>query len=137
MTMFTDSLSFGLREAIDKGCEDEVVILTSCRFSTPAELEEILCWYEESYWHRHPKVAYAARRAYGEGRIIIPRIEGLRCPLGSSRFTLYESWEDWRLEVSRLAPRWNMAWCPHHCRVTAAKVLACNSVIDVCRLFPS
>ena len=134
--MFTDSLSFGLREAIAQGCQDEVTILTACKFSTEAELEEILCRYSETYWRRHPTAADAARKAYAEGRIIVPRLEGLCCPLGSAIFPLYDSWEVWRLEVSRHAPRWDMGWCPDRCKVTESQVLACDSVMEVCKLFP-
>ena len=136
MAIFTDSLSFGMRKAIDQGCEDELVVLTACKFSNEAELEEILERYEESYWEKHPTAADATRRAYGEGRIIVPRLEGLCCPLGSPRHPLYVDWQEWRWEVSRHAPKWQIGWCPHRCKVTEEQVLACGSVMEVCKLFP-
>ena len=136
MTMFTDSLSFGMRDAIDQGCENELIILTACKFSNEAELEEILERYTGAYWRNHPTAADATRRAYGEGRIIVPRLEGLCCPLGSTIFPIYENWEAWQTEVSRHAPRWDMGWCPDRCKVTESQVLACDSVLEVCKLFP-
>jgi hypothetical protein len=136
MSVFTDSLSFGMREAIDQGCQDELIILTACKFSNEAELEEILERYTKVYWKKHPTAADATRRAYGEGRIIVPRLEGFLCPIGTPGEPLYVDWQEWRWEVSRHAPQWCMGWCPHHCEVTESQVLACNSVMEVCKLFP-
>lgn len=136
MAIFTDSLSFGMRDAIAQGCENELIILTACKFSNEAELEEVLERYDSSYWRDHPTAADAARRAYAEGRIIVPRIQDLCCPIGSSGQPLYTDWKEWQWEVSRHAPSWSWGWCPHHCEVTESQVLACNSVMEVCELFP-
>lgn len=136
MSVFTDSLSFGLRDAIDAGCEDELIILTACKFSSEAELEEVLEQYTEVYWRNHPTAADAARRAYAEGRIIVPRLRDLCCPIGTPNQPLYTGWDEWQWEVSRHAPKWQMGWAPQHCKVTEEQVLACNSVMEVCKLFP-
>jgi hypothetical protein len=136
MKVFSDSLSFGMRDAIDAGCEDEVVILTACKFSNEAELEKILCRYTEVYWQRHPTAADAVRRAYAEGRIIVPRNEGYCCPIGSSGQPLYTDWTEWQWELARHAPRWQMGWCPRQCQVTEEQVKACSSIKETYQLFP-
>jgi len=136
MKVFTDSLSFGMRDAIDQGCENEVIILTACSFSNEAELQQVLEQYDSSYWQEHPTAAEAVRLAYTEGRIIIPQLVGLCCPIGRPRRRLYANWEEWRVELSRHAPDWRWGWCPRNCEVTAEQVLACESVMDVCKLFP-
>ncbi len=136
MSVFSDSLSFGLRDALDLGCQDEAVFLTACRIRSEDELEKTLERYTEVYWRKHPNAASAARRAYAEGRIIIPRLQGFCRPVGSQGHPLYTEWEEWRWEVSRHAPKWEIGWCPCHCQVTESQVLACDSVMDVCKLFP-
>ena len=136
MSVFTDSLSFGMRDAIAQGCENEVTILTACKFSNEAELEEVLKRYEESYWRHYSNAADAVRRAYAEGRIIAPRLRDLCCPIGTPNQRLYVDWKEWRWEVSRHAPSWSWGWCPHRCKATEEQVLACNSVMEVCKLFP-
>ena len=136
MTVFSDSLSFGMRDAMDAGCENEVIILTACKFSNEAELEEILCRYTEVYWQRHPTAADAVRRAYAEGRIIVPRNEGYCCPVGRSGEPLFTDWKEWQRAVAARAPRWDMGWCPSDCKVTEEQVNACSSIKEVYQLFP-
>jgi len=136
MKVFSDSLSFGMRDAIDAGCEDEVVILTACKFASAEELEEILDQYTEVYWSKHPTAADAVRRAYAEGRIIVPRIQDLCCPIGTPNQRLYVDWKEWQWEVSRHAPSWSWGWCPRGCQVTEEQVMACSSIKEVYQLFP-
>ena len=136
MAVFTDSLSFGMREAIDHGCEDELVVLTACKFAGCEDLEEILRRYTEVYWSKHPTAADAVRRAYSEGRIIVPRNDGYCCPIGSSGQPLYTDWTEWQRAVAARAPSWDMGWCPRQCQVTEEQVKACSSIKETYQLFP-
>jgi len=134
--VFSDSLSFGMREALDNDCADEVVICCACLFETEEELEEIIQRYLEVYWVKHPEAAEATRKAFREGRILVPRAEECHAPIGTPSMPLYVNWEEWKFEVAAHAPDWKWGWCPSNCKVTQEQVLACESIQEVYRLFP-
>ena len=141
---FSDSLSFGMVAAIDTGLEDDVIILSAGKFSNKTELEKVIASYAECYWRKHPcdwattartlakEAADATRRAYDEGRILVPRLEGYLCPQWATQNRhLYPNWQAWRQQLSSNAP-----FQLEDCEVTENQVLACSSVEEVYRLFP-
>ena len=135
-SIFSDSLSFGMREAIENDCADEVVICCACKFANAAELEEIISRYLAVYWGKCPEAADLTRKAYKEGRILVPKAEGFHAPIGSSGQPLYSSWTEWQFEVAEHAPDWRMGWCPSHCEVTKEQVLAATTPQELYQLFP-
>jgi hypothetical protein len=129
---FSDSLSFGMVAAIDTGLEDDVIILSAGKFSNKTELEKVIASYAECYWRKHPEAADATRRAYDEGRILVPRLEGYLCPQWATQNRhLYPNWQAWRQQFSSNAP-----FQLEDCEVTEDQILACSSVEEVYRLFP-
>ena len=134
----SDSLSFGMRDAVDPEAytADDVVFVTACNFETEEQLEEIIARYLEVYWKKCPEAADAARKAWREGRIIVPRAHGYCCPIGAPGQPLWVNFEEWKTEVANHAPEWSMGWCPRNCEVTREQVLATQTIQELYQLFP-
>lgn len=137
-TPVSDSLSFGMRQALDPevNAAAEVTFVTACNFETEEQLEEIIQRYLEVYWTKCPEAADATRKAWREGRLVVPRAQGYCCPIGDSGYPLYTSFEEWRDHVATHAPDWSMGWCPRNCAVTREQVLATQSIEELYKLFP-
>ena len=134
----SDSLSFGMRDAVDPDAytADDVTFVTACNFETEEQFEEIIERYLEVYWKKCPEAADAARKAWREGRIIVPRAQGYCCPIGVPGQPLYFNFEEWRDEVAKHAPDWSMGWCPRNCNVSREQVLATQNIEELYKLFP-
>lgn len=135
--LLADSLSFGMREALQNNCADEVIFVTACNFRTAEELEEIIERYLEVYWKKCPEAAAATRKAFAEGRILVPKAEDCCAPVGSSGQPLYTGFEEWQWEVAQHAPAWAMAWCHQELKgkITKEAVMAAKTPQELYRLF--
>ena len=135
--MISDSLSFGMREALDAGVADQVTFITACKFKDREELETIIEGYLKVYWVKHPKAAEATRKAWKEGRIITPKTNGCCAPIGFSGHRLHKTFEEWRDAVSENAPEWDMG-CYHPLfkgRISKEKVLSTKNINELVSLF--
>jgi hypothetical protein len=135
--LVSDSLSFGMREALENDCAGEVIFVTGAVFRNEEELEQIIGRYSEIYWKKCPEAADATRKAFAEGRILMPKAEDCCHPIGSSGMPLYTSFEEWQWEVARHAPEWAMAWCHTNLKgkVTSEQVMATKTPQELYRLF--
>ena len=133
---FSDSLSFGMRDALDQGCAHTITICCACIITDRHSLEIVINHYSETYWSKHPEAAEATRLAWDEGRILSPRAEGFHAPIGYSRQPLYADFKEWRTAVSEHAPDWSMGWCPHNCKVAKEQILTTKTPQELYRLFP-
>jgi hypothetical protein len=135
--MISDSLSFGMRDALDQGVANDTTFVSQCRFSTAEDLEAIITMYEQVYWIKHPEAGDATRKALQEGRIILPRNMGCCSPIGQSGQSLYADFDQWKAAVAEHAPDWSMGWCHHtfRDRITKEDVLSTHSILELVQLF--
>lgn len=129
--MISDSLSFGIREAVEKGCDQKVLFVAGICVNTDEEFRGVLATYRTIYWRNNPEVCEnAAIAAWEEGRILTPRAAGLEPPKLYNVKVIFGDFEEWRDAMAQKVAKGDYG-------VTEEAVLKCKRAWDVCELFPA